>query len=499
MIKEKTIIMNITNTNKGYYKNKGYDIQKDTKTIEIKINDLSINSHFKITAICELCNNETSLMYYKYLLNYNRYNFYSCKSCSRKKAKMSNLKLYGKESYAETEEYKIRYKETCLERYGIENVLLSPEIQAKRVNTMNERYGSNCALQNESVAAKTKVTLLDKFGVDHYSKCDEFKDKTKDKWLSFYLKKLPEHYNITDFKVLDNYELEIKCTEGHDHYFKTTYKTIYQRHDLYNVALCTICNPVKRFISWAEQSICNILSEKYNIEQTNKTILNGKHIDIYLPDNKFGIEYNGMYWHSELYNEYDAHFNKSISCDENGIKLFQIFENDWKFDSEYVLKFINNYFGNSYLDLNNYELVSIKKNYFNLRVFNGKISKNNYVINDGEIRIGEISFSNDTITYFNYNPDYDANVIFKLFVDILKLKGFNYLHDINNVFLNTDDFSFNKYIRPDYKYFYYLNKHKSLELFNKHKINILYGNNRARIVENGYLRVFDCGYKHFNI
>ena len=76
-----------------------------------------------------------------------------------------------------------------------------------------------------------------------------------------------------------------------------------------------------------------------NVILHDRSILNGKEIDIYLPKYKIGIEYNGLYWHSEV-NGKDRwyHINKLNECNEKGINLIQIFEDEYFFNKEIVFK-----------------------------------------------------------------------------------------------------------------------------------------------------------------
>lgn len=67
-----------------------------------------------------------------------------------------------------------------------------------------------------------------------------------------------------------------------------------------------------------------------NIIQSNKTILEGKELDIYIPDKKLAIEFNGNYWHSTLYKEKNYHQEKSLACEKQGIRLIHIFEYEWQ-------------------------------------------------------------------------------------------------------------------------------------------------------------------------
>ena len=65
-------------------------------------------------------------------------------------------------------------------------------------------------------------------------------------------------------------------------------------------------------------------------QQRNREILRNREIDIYIPSIKLGIEYNGLHWHSErLGKGKNYHLDKLNKCNEQGIKLIQIFEDEW--------------------------------------------------------------------------------------------------------------------------------------------------------------------------
>ena len=83
-------------------------------------------------------------------------------------------------------------------------------------------------------------------------------------------------------------------------------------------------------ISKMENEVFEFIQKlKPNVIQTDKTVLQGKEIDIYVPDMKIAIEFNGLYWHSELFKEKNYHYEKWKNCSDNGIKLISIWEDDW--------------------------------------------------------------------------------------------------------------------------------------------------------------------------
>jgi len=61
-----------------------------------------------------------------------------------------------------------------------------------------------------------------------------------------------------------------------------------------------------------------------------KALANNLEIDIYLPDYKLGIEFNGTYWHSDaVISDKKYHLKKSMQAEKLGIHLIHIYEYEW--------------------------------------------------------------------------------------------------------------------------------------------------------------------------
>ena len=63
-------------------------------------------------------------------------------------------------------------------------------------------------------------------------------------------------------------------------------------------------------------------------------------IDIYSPSLKFGFEFNGNYWHSNLYKENNYHQEKSLYFQNRGVNLIHIFEYEWLNKQEIIKSLI---------------------------------------------------------------------------------------------------------------------------------------------------------------
>ncbi len=85
------------------------------------------------------------------------------------------------------------------------------------------------------------------------------------------------------------------------------------------------------FQSTAENEINNFIQQLdvVTVQGTRKEI-SPYELDIYIPSHNIAIEYNGLYWHSELHKDSNYHLNKTKMCDEKGIRLIHIFEDEWR-------------------------------------------------------------------------------------------------------------------------------------------------------------------------
>jgi len=342
MIKEKEILTKITRRNVTFYKNLGYHVEKINIEVSIKIEDINKNSHQRITAICEKCGKETEISIYKYYENKNRCGYYGCKSCSREKFKKTNLEIFGVDNPMKSQKIKDKIEKNNIEKYGVKTTLLEEKTKEKIRKTNIEKYGTEEVLSSEIIRQKSKETLLEKYGVDSYSKTIQFQQIGYNNWEKQILEKL-EKYNINDFELKNDRTVDIKC-EKCLNYFNITSKNLYQRKEIQHSVLCTICNPLDYKLSGKEIEVLNFIKENYNgqIIENDRNILNGKELDIFLPELNLAFEFNGVYWHSELYKDKDYHLNKTESCLENDISLIHIWEDDWYYKQEIVKSMILN-------------------------------------------------------------------------------------------------------------------------------------------------------------
>lgn len=109
------------------------------------------------------------------------------------------------------------------------------------------------------------------------------------------------------------------CREGHDFSMRP--------NDLINKGRCPKC--VNNGSSSYQIEIEEFLSEKVSYLISRAKLRNSKELDILLPEYDLAIEFNGLYWHRENAISKNAHLEKLNYCKTIGLKLIQIFEDEW--------------------------------------------------------------------------------------------------------------------------------------------------------------------------
>ena len=338
----------ITNRNVTEYKNKGYDAQAGTDC-DIKISDLNINSHFKVRVKCDICEAEIDLIYYKYIANYNRYGYYSCKHCATKKRILTNNINFGCDYAMQNADVRKHSNSVKFAKYGDANYNNRPLY----VKTCNEMYGCDSHLSNKGIRDKIMATKTLLYDNPHYTNVVQ-RTATRRNLTFLKYKDLLEKTGKYVIKSRSGMIVSATCEYGHD--FDISIKNMYLRHCIYKINACTVCNPVTHSISATENEIkeyvIKVLNNKHVVELNSRTVIKNGELDIYIPDLKLAIEYNGLYWHSELYKPDSYHADKTEKCISEGIHLIHIYDDSWKYKESIVKSMINNAMGFSTIKIN---------------------------------------------------------------------------------------------------------------------------------------------------
>ena len=282
-------------------------------------------------------------------------------------------------------------------------------------------------------------------------------------------------------------------------------------------------------MSKAEDEICSFIGGMIgdsNIIRNDRDILDGYEIDIYIPDYKLGIEFNGLHWHTENFGkDRNYHLNKTDKGLSKGIYVIQIFEDEWIEHKDIVLEKIRHFLGKSKCKVIGARKCTIKevskddaKVFLNTYHIQGFVSSTVYLgAYYGNELVGVMTFLKEkegmwNLTRFATNTNYSlpglANKLFKYFTkeyneSIVEVKSFldrRWSFGKTNVYEKMG-FKLVEIEKPDYRYVVG-NKRMHKFGFRKQRLNKLYGlplsmTEKEMCEKLGFERIWDCGlYKY---
>lgn len=156
--------------------------------------------------------------------------------------------------------------------------------------------------------------------------------------------------NITIVSDITNTQLELFCNSCNN-YFSLTKQ--YFHESKIKGDMCPFCHPRQYNRSQAEIEIYEYVTSLCpDAISSCRTALgsSGKEIDIFIPSLNIGIEFNGMYWHSEIVNlnnslhkQRDYHKHQ-LAC-KHGIQLITIYDEEYRNSKNIVLSRLSNILG----------------------------------------------------------------------------------------------------------------------------------------------------------
>ena len=109
------------------------------------------------------------------------------------------------------------------------------------------------------------------------------------------------------------------------------------------------CPKCSRITSRKENEVYDFLcgligSDK--ITRNTRSIIPPLELDMYIPSLSIAVEFNGLRWHSEEFEPSKTyHLDKTEACNEKGIRLIHIFEDEWDLKKDVVKSILKNCVG----------------------------------------------------------------------------------------------------------------------------------------------------------
>ena len=137
-----------------------------------------------------------------------------------------------------------------------------------------------------------------------------------------------DKYDYSKVNYVNNHSKVIIGCPKHGDFLQTPSMHVNMRQG------CPLCGTLS---SKDELEIYELLKQHYGgiIIMREHSIIAPKELDIFLPDKKIAIEYNGLRWHSSLFTQdKNSHLQKLELCKEKGISLIQVFEDEWVYHKD---------------------------------------------------------------------------------------------------------------------------------------------------------------------
>lgn len=382
-----------------------------------------------------------------------------------RKTKDTKFKRYGDENYNNF----VKFKETTIKNHGAYG-FASPEIKEKAYKTMIEKYGTDFLKYINNIGQSTRLQHIADF--EKENDCTQkikLIRKYGQGWL--YLSKTFDELQYCGCKFIKNSDVE---------------------------KLKEYCENVKSTSSIKEKEMLSFLKSIYTgkIITNLRRVINPLELDIYIPEKNLAIEFNGNFYHSTNSGKsFDYHLNKTLRCQEKGIRLIHIFEYEWDYKKDICKSFLASLLGiyEHNIDSNLCRIQDISISIVD------KFLKNNSILFDlKQFNYSCGLFYNDELIHVwcfekhqkNYNLIYSCS---KLYVNINNTISMisNYL-DFESLtsFVDLSKFTIDEYVENGF-----------ILLKNLEPVSVCYKNSEVQFKENikdfdpmSWLQISNCGY-----
>ena len=286
--------------------------------------------------------------------------------------------------------------------------------------------------------------------------------------------------------------------------------------------MCPNCHPLESgetTTSRIEKEMLAYIQTIYTgkIETNIREIIPPYEIDVYLPELKIGFEMNGVYWHSDKFKDRNYHLRKYLMSKEKGVRLYSIFEDDWKFNKEIVKNFIKTRLGiyDFILNIDECKIKEVKE----VKIVEDFLNKNNFYGYDENSTINFGLYHNDelvslisykllskkeridywTISRFCNKKGYKIDNSFEELFRGTHPKGKYFIYSDIGKFNNSSLRKLFNYVKSTKPFFYYATQDHRMskkELIKNHSEYKNYSINEIA-KEIGCNKVFDCGKELF--
>lgn len=266
-------------------------------------------------------------------------NWYSASPEGRRKYREIMMGKVGVPEYFQSDEFKEKSKETMRATRGVDNISQSPEWKEKVAATSMEKYGVPHPIQADEVKAKISETNLKLYGAENYALSEAFRRRIVEK----YVGKMAD-FECTVLEVDARSHVKFKCEKCGT--VSVEQPQFIKRRTDEGLTPCTHCHPKNAPVSLEEAEVkAFVESLGLKVDHYDRDFLGAYGADIVVETAKTIIEYDGIYWHSELYKDSRYHLEKKLLAQDKGYRLIHIFSDEWVYNRPIVESRLRYLFG----------------------------------------------------------------------------------------------------------------------------------------------------------
>jgi hypothetical protein len=249
-------------------------------------------------------------------------------------------------------EIKMKKKATLLARYGTANLMTLPEIKEKIQATNRKKYGVRWFTESSLFKEKVQATIKNRYGVSWVGQIETVREKmnytrqkmnyTQDQWQKITSKIFWEQEYLKGEKSILQIAKELGLNDTLCGRFLHKYAPNIQIREQYVHSSTEL-----QLKDWVQEQLPGheVIHKTLNAlaKDLGVSIVSRHTLDIYIPHLRLAIEFNGLYWHSNVFHDASYHLGKTKAAEKLGVRLIHIWSDDWEFRQDLVktkLKYI---------------------------------------------------------------------------------------------------------------------------------------------------------------
>jgi len=218
-------------------------------------------------------------------------------------------------------------------------VIKSESVQ-KAIQTKRDRGYDLGFFRGKRHSEETKAKIL--------ASTSATRQKNKEETHQHYASVISEN-NLSLLNDISDHFLKLQCNVCGEVFSRTRQIFHASKLDM-SKGYCPCCFPKKEFTkSKGELEILLLVRDilpDLVVISGDRAAISPLELDVFIPDRNIAIEYCGLYWHSELNGkDQKYHSEKMRLCNEKGIRLITIFEDEWTNNRDIVESRIRNTLG----------------------------------------------------------------------------------------------------------------------------------------------------------